>query len=239
MKSLILLLTSALALNAAAATDLSSEMSALGANKELMKKAKAIDPNNRIRVVQNREVDRTWRLELGLNYGTAAGGDPYVDTNLLGGTLDLHITPRFSVGARYYNANNSLSAEGKNVFRKNEEQFAAGDKSIRQPGLDYAKDMWMAIASVYPIYGKMNLFDKSVAQFDLYLLGGAGSVQLGSGSAPIYTAGGGVGMWLTQHFSSRLEARWQGYQDAPDNGGVRVKRSIDQTILTATVGFML
>lgn len=239
MKSLILLLISAMALNAAAATDLTSEMDALGANKDLMKKAKAIDPNNRIRVVQNREVDRYWRLELGVNYGTAAGGDPYVDTNLLGGQMDLHITPRYSIGARYYNANNQRSSEGRRVKKEIDEQIANGGINFRNPGTDYVKDQWLIVGSVYPIYGKMNLFDTSIAQFDLYLLGGAGQVKLSSGAAPVYTAGGGVGLWLTQHFSSRLEARWQGYQDQPDYQFGGGKRNIDQTILTATIGILL
>src|SRR3989338_4994183 len=89
--------------------DLTGKMDALGANKDLMRKAKAIDPHNRIRVVQNREVDRYWRLEFGVNYGMAAGGDPYVNTDVLGGQIDFHLTPRWSLGARYYNANNKLN----------------------------------------------------------------------------------------------------------------------------------
>ncbi len=221
------------------AKDLTQEMDALGANKALMKKARAIDPKNRVRVVQNREVDRYYRLELGLNYGMAAGGDPYVDTNVLGGHLDFHMTPRWSVGARYYNNSNNLNAEGKKVFDDAEARRAAGDNTFRRPGVDYAKDSWLGVINWYPLYGKLNLFDAGIAQFDIYLLGGAGQINLQSGTTPLYTAGGGVGIWLSQHFSTRLEARWQGYKDQIYDGVDTTQRDINQTVLTATLGFLL
>lgn len=235
MKRLTLVILSLLAINAWAAKDLTKEMDALGANKELMKKAKAIDPNNRIRVVQNREVDRYMRLEVGLAYGMNAGGDPYVNTSILGGQLDFHVTPRWSVGARYYNANNQLTQEGKQVFKEAEAEKAKGNNNYRIPDTDYAKDTWLGVINWYPIYGKMNLFDQVVSQFDLYLLAGAGQVNLASGSSPTYTAGAGAGVWLTQHFATRLEARWQGYEDKVYNA----KRSVDMTVLNVSVAFLL
>lgn len=238
MKRVTLVLLSMLALNSWA-DDLSGKMNALGANKDLMKKAKAIDPHNRVRVVQNRDVDRNYRLEVGVTYGAAEGGDPYVNTSVLGGQLDFHITPRWSLGARYYNSQNTLTKEGEQVFADAEARNQAGDTSFRRPGVDYAKDTWLAVINWYPIYGKMNLFDAGISQFDIYFLGGAGQVSLGSGQAATYTAGGGVGIWFTQHFASRLEARWQGYTDQVYDGSGYQNRDINQTLLTATVSFLL
>lgn len=234
MKRLTLILISLFTLNSWAAKDLTKDMDALGANRELMKKAKSIDPKNRIRVVQNREVDRYMRLEIGVNYGMNSGGDPYIDTTIMGGQFDFHVTPRWSIGARYYNASNTLNKEGEAVF-KDAEQRRKSDPDYRIPATDYAKDSWLIVGNWYPIYGKMNLFDATVSQFDIYVLGGYGQVNLASGSAPTYTAGGGVGLWLTQHVASRLEARWQGYQDKVYTGS----RDINQTVLTATVSFLL
>jgi outer membrane beta-barrel protein len=238
MKRLTLIVLSLLAFNAWP-DELTTKMDALGANKDLMKKARAIDPHNRVRVVQNRDVDRNYRLELGINYGMAEGGDPYVNTSVLGGNLDFHITPRWSIGARYINSQNELTSEGKQVFADAERRQQQNDPNFRKPGVDYAKDTWLAVLNWYPIYGKMNLFDAGISQFDIYFLGGAGQVTLGSGTEPIYTAGGGVGIWFTQHFASRLEARWQGYQDHPWNGSARDNRDVNQTVLTATVSFLL
>jgi outer membrane immunogenic protein len=238
MKRVTLILLSLLAFNAWG-DDLTSKMNALGANKDLMKKAKAIDPHNRVRVVQNRDVDRNFRIEVGLNYGMAEGGDPYVNTSVLGGQVDFHITPRWSIGGRYYNSQNSLTKEGEQVFADAEARHQSGDTNFRRPGVDYAKDTWLAVLNWYPIYGKMNLFDAGISQFDIYFLGGAGQVSLGSGQTGIYTAGGGVGVWFTQHFASRLEARWQGYSDKVYDGSGYQSRDINQTVLTATVSFLL
>lgn len=216
--------------------DLSTEMDALGANRDLMRKAKAIDPKNKVRVVQNREVSRTMRFEVDLDYGMALGGDPYVKSDVLGGQLNFHITPRFSIGGRYYDISNSLNSEGKAVF---EDAKSRNNNNYRAPAVAYADDAWLAVANWYPVYGKLSLFEKAISQFDLYLLAGAGQINLDTGSTPLYTAGGGAGIWLTQHIATRLEARWQGYKDQPGrNYGYNINRDINQTILTATVGFL-
>ncbi len=239
MKTLAILTLTLLSLNAWSA-DLTKEMDALGANKDLLKKAKAIDPKNRVQVVQNREVDRRLRLEIGLNGAGVAGGDPYVNTTLLGGHIDFHITPRWSVGARYYNSSNNLNSEGRKVFDDAEARRAAGETGFRQPGIDWAKESWLAVVNWYPIYGKMNLFNAGISQFDIYVLGGAGQINLASsGAVPLYTAGGGVGLWLTQHFSTRLEARWQGYGDKIYDGFQSHNRNINQTVLGLTIGVLL
>ncbi len=241
MKHLTLIFMALLSLNVWAKENLSGKMDALGANRELMRKAKAIDPNNKVRVVQAREVSRTMRLELGLDYGMALGGDPYVSSSVLGGKFDFHLTPRWSVGARYHDISNSLNSEGKSVFNDARSRRAAGDTNFRSPAVAYADSSWLGVINWYPIYGKMSLFDSVISQFDLYLLGGAGQIQLDTGSTPLYTAGVGAGIWLTQHISTRLEARWQGYKDQPGReDGVRESaRDINQTMITATVGFLL
>lgn len=239
MRLLTLTLIGLFTLNAFA-TDLNSEMDALGANKELMKKAKAIDPGNRVRVVQNRQVDRNYRLELGMNYGAfATGGDPYVTTTTYGGQLDFHINPRWSFGARYQGYSNKLNNEGRSVLDDANRRIANGEQGVRVPGYTFPKSSWLAVVDWYPIYGKMNMFDAGVAQFDIYFLGGAGSINLGNGSAPMYTAGGGVGFWLFQHLSMRLEARWQGYNEKVYDGLAMQTRNMNETVLTASVGFIL
>lgn len=238
MKNLILLLTLVVSsvgtLAAETGSKLDSKLNSLGGNKELLKKAQAMEPRNRFRVVQKRAVDRTWRLEVGANYGFYAGGDPYVDTSSYGGFFDLHINPKWSVGARHYENRNSLSSEGKRVFDEAEKNGSSASNYIR-PDIDYPLSSTMGVVSFYPIYGKLNLFDTAVSQFDLYVLGGAGQVKLSSGSAPTWTAGGGVGLWLTQHFSARAEVRYQAYQDQIYTGS----RDVNLVVSTVSVGFLL
>ncbi|MGE0762298.1 MAG: outer membrane beta-barrel domain-containing protein [Bdellovibrionales bacterium] len=234
MKHLLLIFAALLATGQTSFADVSDEMNGLGGNRELIRRARGLDPKNKVRVVQNRTVDRDLRLELGVNYGGVAGGDPYVSTNNLGVNLDFHVNPRWSIGARYYNSSNTLSSEGKRVFESAQAARAAGTYYER-PDIDYASDTYLGVINWYPMYGKLSLFDFGIAQFDVYLLAGAGQVKLRSGMAPTYTAGAGLGFWMTQHFSTRLEVRYQTYEDEIYTG----PRQLDLTVISATLGFLL
>ncbi|NQZ01637.1 MAG: outer membrane beta-barrel domain-containing protein [Bdellovibrionales bacterium] len=220
----------------ALAESLLDDAGTLGGNKELINKARAIDPNNRVRIVQNRLVDRRWRLELGVNYGAFAGGDPYLETDQLGGSVDLHVNPMLSVGFRYYNHSNTLSTEGQRRFDEAQAARELGIEGGSRPDIDQPLSSYMGVINLYPTYGKLNLFDYSVAQFDVYLLGGVGQMQLESGTAPTYTAGGGLGLWLSNHFTTRIEARYQTYEDRAFDGSTR---GLDITIFSASLGVML
>jgi outer membrane beta-barrel protein len=235
MKQLLLLLTF-LCASSAMADSLLDDAGTLGGNRDLIKKARAIDPNNKVRIVQNRLVDRNWRLELGVNYGAFAGGDPYLETDQLGGSVDLHINPMFSVGFRYYNHSNQLSTEGRRRFDAAQAASESGGPGVSFPDTDQPLNSYMGVINVYPTYGKLNLFDYSVAQFDVYLLGGVGQMELESGTAPTYTAGGGMGLWLSNHFTTRVEARYQTYEDRAFDGSTR---GLDITIFSASLGVML
>ncbi len=216
------------------ASSLADDANSLGGNKALMKKVRAIDPDNKVRVVQNRSVDRRLRLEMGLNYGAYTGGDPYLKTDSVGGQLEFHVNPTISIGARYASLSNTLSAEGERVFSQAASLRAQGINS-GTVAVDPAQETVLGTVSIYPLYGKLNFFNRSIAQFDFYMLGGAGTTKLQSGNSPTYTAGGGLGVWISKHIASRLEARWQGHQDQIADQ----KRDISQTILTASFGFML
>ena len=227
----------------AQAQDLNKKIDNLGGNKDILKRAKALDPDNKIRVVQNRTVDRNWRLELGVNYGLIAGGDPYLSTQNIGGNLDLHINPLWSIGARYCDFYNELTSEGKRVYNDAQNRNNFGNPYVK-PAVDYPMNSMLGVVSFYPVYGKLNMFDLGVAQFDIYVLGGYGQAQFRSedgdgawqsGSSPSWTAGGGVGLWLSQHFSSRLEVRYQAYQDKIYSGA----RDVDFIISTFSIGFIL
>jgi outer membrane beta-barrel protein len=235
MKHLKLIILLASALSCSAWADLDSDLRGLGGNKELIRRARGLDPKNKVSVVQNRAVDRDLRLELGINYGLVSGGDPYVKTDSVGGSVDFHLTPRWSIGARYYSHSNQLSGEGERVFETAAAARAAGEADGTRPDIDWASDTWLGVINFYPMYGKLNIFDAAIAQFDIYLLGGGGQVKLRSGSAPTWTAGVGMGFWLSQHFSTRLEVRYQTYEDQIYSG----PRQLDQTIVSGSLGFLL
>lgn len=189
------------------------DMDSLGSNREIMKRARAYRGDNEIIAVQKRQVDRNGRIELGVNYGMSAiGGDTYVSTSMLSGQADYHFNPRWSVGARYSTYFNSLNSRGQQAMDTYQAQVAAG-KSATRPDLAWPKDSWLGVFNFYPMYGKLDILDHSVTQFDVFILAGAGQINMPTSSSTLLTAGGGVGVWWAQHFSTRLELRWQGYND--------------------------
>lgn len=215
--------------------DVEKDLDTLGGNEALMEKAQAIDPENRSRIVQKRTVDRNMRLELGVSYGGVANGDSYLKTQSLGAAADFHFTPRWSLGVRYNDYGNDLTAEGKRVMGDARAKYAAGGSTYVIPDIDYPLQSAVAMVSFYPIYGKTNLFDRSIAQFDIYMTGGGGQIQLSSGWTSLLTAGAGVGVWMGQHLTLRTELRYQTYRDQLITGA----RTINGIIGTAGVGFLL
>lgn len=234
LKIINLILSSFMVIGSMAFADMENDMNSLGGNRELIRRARAINPDNKVQIVQNRTVDRHWRMELSLLSGLVAGGDPYVDSNQLGVNLDFHINPRWSVGARYSSMSNQLNSEGKRVFQTANDARASG-QDVPRPAVDFASDTYLGVINWYPIYGKLNLLDLAIAQFDIYLLAGGGQIKLNSGMTSTWTAGGGMAVWLSQHLSTRFEARYQGYKDSIYSGS----RQQDLTILSFSIGFIL
>jgi outer membrane beta-barrel protein len=211
-----------------------SKIDSLGGNKELMKRAQALDPDNRKRIVQKRSVDRTWRMEFSGSYGLFSGGDPYLNTSAMGLNADVHINPNWSVGVRYYDHRNELSGEGKRIYDQAQQNESVSNNQVGR-AFDYPDTSAMGVISFYPLYGKINMFDMGVTQFDIYLLAGYGQMQLASGSTPTWTGGGGVGLWFSQHIASRLEVRYQNYQDEIYSGA----RDQDVVVASFALGFLL
>ncbi|MCM2283032.1 MAG: outer membrane beta-barrel domain-containing protein [Bdellovibrionaceae bacterium] len=226
---LLLASTTLLSAENAHATDLMKDFDSLGGNDVLLERARELNPEANIRIVQDRVVNRRWREELTMEYGNVLGGDAYLATQNLGANYHVHITPRWSVGVKYNYAFNRLRDEGKYLIQ---DTSATGKGVI--PEMDHPKQSYMAVLNWYPIYGKMNLYDLGVVHFDVYALGGAGQVELKSGRTGTWTAGGGVGLWFSQHLTSRLEMRYQTYE-ANRYGG---KRAMDLAVASFQMGFL-
>lgn len=223
----------------AASTGTMSEkdFDSLGGNRELLDKARAINPQMTTTIVQQRMVERRNRVELSPEVGNVFGGNSYLKSTSVGLNANFHFTPRWSIGARYSYYFNELTPEGKEAYDNANSDFNKNPDNPRVPfpQVDYPKSEMMGLINWYPIYGKMNLIDKMVAHFDVYLVGGYGQIELSSGGTGTWTAGAGMGVWWTPHLSSRLEARYQTY----DTKSLASSRSIDQTIGTLQMGWLL
>lgn len=188
-----------------------SDFDTLGDNKAFADRVQSMDADRKVRIVQNRIVDLNHRLEVSVGYGiNGGGGDSYVSTTNLGAQLDYHFSPRWAMGLRYEKFYNELSKEADAQYQR-----AINDATGTQrfPDIDLPLSSAVATLTFAPIYGKLNLFDLSVAHFDVYTMLGAGQIELKSGDSNIYTGGLGLSVWLTQHFSTRLEARYETYKD--------------------------
>ena len=210
--------------------DLMEDFDKLGGNDVLLEKARALEPDRQITVVQDRIVSRTLRFELSSEFASVLGGDAYLSTRSYGINAHFHINPHWSLGLKYATMNNTLSPEGNNLI---EDSSVLGKRIV--PELDYPKDQAMALINFYPIYGKLNVFNQGIVHFDVYALAGAGSVNLKSGSKSTWTAGGGVGMWFSQHLTTRVEMRYQNYESTRSNG----VNSMDLTVASVQVGYLL
>ncbi len=212
----------------------SEDIDTLGGNKELMEMADKIKSTSRSRIVQERIVDRRNTLEFGLSYGSVFGGDAYLKTQAIGFNVDYHITPRWSLGVRYYDFGSSLTSEGQRIFDEARASYQAGGRATIVD-IDTPQNATVAVVNWYPIYGKTSFLDMGVTQFDLYLLAGGGNMTLSSGNTSLLTAGVGLGAWISRHVSARAEVRYQKYEDQLVTGS----RNLDTVVGSLGLGWIL
>ena len=194
--------------------DIMKDFESFGENKDLMEKAYLLNPELKIKVVQNRFVPRILRSELSFEYARILNGDTYIQTQDAALNYQFHLNPRWSLGLRYAYSMNHLTSEGRWLVRSHSTESGASFV----PDIDYPKSSYLAVFNWYPIYGKISLYDLGVVHFDFYGLVGGGQVQLYSGESPMYTLGAGLGLWFSQHLSSRIEYRYQTYQSERKTG---------------------
>lgn len=221
--------------------DLKRDMGDLGEDQAVVERARALDPNNQVKVVQSRAVDLNTRLELGVDYGFIGGGSTYLNSQIFGGNIDFHITPKWSVGARYYSYINNLSSEGRSVYEGAVSTQAAGGNRPTPPAIDSPVDTMMGVVQWYPIFGKLNFFDLWIPHFDLFTLVGFGRTNtLIRGGSNTFAAGAGFALWMSNLVSLRFEGRYQSYEDSPTLEGAPLQtRRVDNLIGQASLGILL
>ena len=219
----ILAVSFSISAQAAQKKSLSKDFDTLGDNKVFAERVKQMDQDKKVRIVQNRIVDLYNRVEIGGSYGYNAGGDSYVTTQHLGGMIEYHFSPRFAMGVRYQKYYNELTSEGKKQYDTYRASNLGGPSNQLVAGIDNPENVGLITVSYSPIYGKLNLFDMSVAHFDIYTLAGFGKMQLASGDSDVLTGGVGMGVWVTQNFTTRLEGSYETYEDL---GGTRKQNNI-------------
>lgn len=218
----------------AVSADVMQDFDSLGGNKILIDKAKAITPDANIQVVQDRVVQRTRRHEFYPESGYVIGGEAFLNTSSMSGNYQFHINPHWSVGAKYSYFFNSLNNEGQQML-----DYATGKAEEAElpmiPDLNWQKQSVMAVTNFYPFYGKMNVFGKAIVHFDIYALAGIGQVELRRNSTNTYMAGVGMGLWFSQHLTSRIEIRYQNYKSE----ALTTEKNMNLSSASFSLGYML
>lgn len=227
MKMLILLIMGLFC--SVASADIMQDFDSLGGNDQLLEKAQALRPETRIEVVQDRIVDRRNRLEISPEFTSVLGGDAYLETYTSGLNVQYHITPRWSIGANYGYANNYRTDELNDLIGFKDKNNQA------VPEMDWMKQSYQATVNWYPMYGKFNLYDLGIVHFDVYAIGGIGEVELRSGKTSTWSTGGGIGLWWSQHLTTRLEMRYQTYTSKRFDGST----DMELTVASLAIGYML
>ena len=226
MKTFLTLFLSVNLLGAVAMADVLQDFDGLGDNKDLYDTAKALHPDLKVSVVQDRLINRRNRVELSPEFTSVSGGEKYLDTTTVGAVARYHINPWIAVGARYTSFSNKLTNEAQNLI----------NTVSLIPDVDQPKSQYMGLLDVYPIYGKMNTLGLGITHFDLYLTAGYGKVTLRRDSEPTWDAGGGIGFWWSQHFTTRLELLHQNYKVERLSGN---KEALNSTVASLQIGFMI
>lgn len=221
----IILLSLLIVFAAPVQADILKDFDSLGGNDVLIERARVLQPDKNVKVVQNRIVDRQWRNEFSAGYSNVIGGDNFLQTQMLNLDYHLHINPYWTVGVSYFSAFNKLSQEGKYLI----------DQNSLVPDVDQPDSGYELLGNFSPIYGKLNMFGMGIVQFDVYAIASFGTIKLKSGDTQTYSWGAGVGLWLSQYLTTRLEIR-QRFYEAQRFGG---PTDIDTTLAGLSIGYLL
>lgn len=196
------------------------EFDGLGGNGVLLEKARALNPEVHTTVVQNRMVDRTFRFELSGSYDNSFGGDTYIRTGTFGVNGRFHFSNRWALGAKYGTSYNKLTSEGEDLTDRATAAHLANPAAAQSPvpDIDYPKAMTLGFIEFYPLYGKISWLGKGISHFDVYAQLGYGNVNLDSGTTNATEGALGVGIWGTEHLTTRLEISYMDYTAQYYNG---------------------
>ena len=214
------------------------DLKALGGNDVLFKKAKILTPEKKITIVQSRITDRTLRHEFNFEASHVLGGDALLNTGRFGLNYQFHIMPYLSVSLKGHISFNSLSSEGDAFVQRALTVYNSFDQlEPLIPDIDYEKYGSYLVVNWYPIYGKFNLYDLGIGHYDMYLLAGGGGVWLRRSTAMSVLFGGGVGFWLANKFSLRLETKYETYKASRLNTTSTQRLHI--TTVSLSIGYIL
>ena len=226
VKKKIALIWILIATSFSAQADILKDFDSLGGNDVLVERAQLLQPEKSVSVVQNRVVDRRIRHEFSVGYSNYLGGDAYLETQSVDLAYNFHINPYVSVGLGYFSNSSEFSKEGRYTI----------DVDGLIPDVEAIDSGYEIAVYGYPMYGKINLLNMGVVHFDFYGVASYGKMTLATSESNHYSVGGGIGLWISQHITSRIELRQRYFTAQKRISGAT---SMDQTVLSVSIGYLL
>ena len=194
-----------------AADGILEDFDSLGGNDTLLQKVQALVPQSRVKIVQQRIVDRFNRHEFSPEMGLISGGTSYFNTSFVALAYQYHINPHWSVGLKYNYYLNKLTPEGDKIIDQAIANVDEENELTSIPEMNWPRQSYITQLNWYPIYGKLNIYDEGIIHFDMYTILGIGQMALRHGETMTYQVGFGTGFWISQHLTARLEYKYKTY----------------------------
>jgi outer membrane beta-barrel protein len=169
--------------------------------------------NTEVEVVQNRLYSKKRTFELSGFVG-GVSTDPFASDWSFGGSLGYHLNEYFALNLVYWKDNVSNSSTYNS--------FVASNGAV--PNTDLPKSFKGAEIAFSPLYGKLSVLNQKIVYFDTHLLLGGGIRELESGNAGSLLLGIGEQIYLSKHFSLRVDYRLLRYTET------RLEKSLKATL---------
>jgi outer membrane beta-barrel protein len=171
--------------------------------------------DHKVIVVQDRRYVKAKRFELGINGGIAKSS-PFYNSFTYGVSADYYFNEYLGLELFWNKTNSSFSADGEQLQSFLTDNGFTAIKEFHKPDQIYGGALLWS-----PIYGKFAFFRRSIIHFDFFgsvglsnysftsnktSQGGRNQSKLGS------LASLGVRVFLTKHFSLRIDGRHNAYQ---------------------------
>jgi outer membrane beta-barrel protein len=190
--------------------------SARAANEELL-------PPPPVKVLQNRFFNKALRPEFSVFAGTLLS-ESYTETTSFGLRAGFFFTEW--VGLDYAYTTFQVSDSPDLEALRNIEVYNNKPKQERvliEPSYVSLKTLHSLLATLAPIYGKINVFDLMILYSDIYFSAGTGLLETNQGSKKPLILGVGQRFYFAKRFNLRIDAQDHIFQQVRENLGEQKK----------------
>ena len=170
--------------------DTSGLLNELGGSEEAIRKQFGSTEMAQASAEQTRFFPKTYRHQLSLKVGSAVYGEPYLDTQELGGSYRFYINEWLGFGPTFMKRFGQVNKNFNTLSQMNSQPPVVG------PRFSYGMDV-----VVTPFYAKMNLFDWKILRLEVFLEAGYHRLHTDVAAQHAFYSGGGLRVLPTKWMS--------------------------------------